>query len=101
MLDKTGNLLGKLIRTRLTTAIRTVEDFHEKQFGFRSRRSTVDVIQELCEAVRRVEDHNHFSRRVVLLDVKNSFNSVTWSDNVLDPLDHGLSRVKLSAVDGG
>ena len=78
MLDVGGNLLKKLIRTRLAKAFRTAGDLLVKQFDFRSGRSTVDEIKEECEAVRRAEDHNRFSRRVVLLiilDVKNEFTS--------------------------
>lgn len=89
MLDTAGKLLERLIRARLTTAIKAAGDLHEKQYGFRSGRSTVDAIREVCEAVKRAEDHNHFSRRVVLLvtlDVRNAFNSVRWSD-MLEALD--------------
>ena len=63
MLDMAGNLLEKFVRTRLPTTIRTAGDVHEKQFCFRLGRLAVDTIQELCEAVRREEDYNHFSIR--------------------------------------
>ena len=55
------------------------------------------------EVVRRVEDHNHFSQRVVLLvtlDVKNTFKSVWWS-NMLEAFDHDFRvlRYLLQTVD--
>ena len=62
----------------------------ELQEIFTRSNSAVDAIQEACEAVRRVEDHSHFCRRVVLLvtlDVKNAFNSVRWND-MLESLEH-------------
>lgn len=83
MLDTAGKGLEKLIRSRLQTAIAAAGDLSPRQYGFRSGRSTVDAIQEVVEAVQRAEDHNHHSRRVVLLvtlDVKNAFNSAKWTD---------------------
>ena len=90
MLDTTGKVLEKLIRARLTEAIVSAGDLSPQQHGFRSGHSTIDAIQEVVHAVRRAEDHTHWSRRVVLLvtlDVKNAFNSARWSD-MLRALEH-------------
>lgn len=90
MLDTAGKVFEKLIRTRLTAAIQSAGDLSPRQYGFRAGLSTIDAIKEVTEAVRRAEDHNHFSRRIVLLvtlDVKNAFNSVKWGD-LLDALEH-------------
>lgn len=83
MLDTAGKVLERLIRRRLKAAIREAGDLSLKQFGFRTGRSTADAVQEVCEAVRRAEDQNTHSRRVVLLvtlDVRNAFNSARWVD---------------------
>lgn len=83
MLDTAGKVLEKLLKPRLLSAIQAAGDLSPKQFGFRSRRSTADAISEVAAAVRRAEDCNHFSRRIVLLvtlDVRNAFNSARWCD---------------------
>lgn len=90
MLDTTGKVLEKLLRARLTGAIVSAGGLSPHQHGFRSGHSTIDAIQEVVEAVRRAEDHNRWSRRVVLLvtlDVRNAFNSARWSD-MLWALEH-------------
>jgi hypothetical protein len=83
MLDTAGKVLEKLIRARLTAAIKAAGDLSPKQYGFRVGLSTVDAIQEVVGAVRRAEQYNHLSKRIVLLvtlDVKNAFNSASWGD---------------------
>jgi hypothetical protein len=90
MLDTAGKLLEKLIRERLTAAIRSAGDLSPRQYGFRRGLSTIDAVQEVTEAVRRAENYNHFSRRIVLLvtlDVRNAFNTARWCD-MLDALEH-------------
>lgn len=96
MLDTAGKVLEKLLKTRLQRAIVAAGDLSPKQYGFRAGRSTVDAIQEVIEAVRRANDHNHHSRRVVLfvtLDVKNAFNSAKWSD-MMNSLEHTFNVPK-------
>lgn len=96
MLDTAGKVLEGLIKTRLKTAIKSAGDLSPKQYGFRTGKSTVDAILEVSAAVRRAEDHNHCSRRVVLLvtlDVKNAFNSAKWSD-MLQALDQTFQTPK-------
>lgn len=83
MLDTAGKAMEKLIKARLTRAIEDAGNLSTNQFGFRSGLSTIDAAKQVVEAVRRAEDHNHFSKRVVLLvtlDVRNAFNSVRWED---------------------
>lgn len=90
MLDTAGKVLEKMLRSRLTEAIVSAGDLSPQQHGFRPGHSTIDAIQEVVEAVRRAEDHSHWSRRVVLLvtlDVKNAFNSARWID-MLWALEH-------------
>lgn len=96
MLDTAGKVLEKLIKSRLKTAIQAAGDLSPKQYGFRVGMSTIDAILEVSEAVRRAEDHNHFSRRITLLvtlDVKNAFNSARWCD-MLEALEHSFKVPK-------
>ena len=83
MLDTARKLLGKLVKPRLQAAIRVAGDLSGRQYGFRTGRSTIDVIQEVVKAAKSTERGNHFSRSVYLLvtlDVKNAFNFVRWVD---------------------
>lgn len=96
MLDTAGKVFEKLIRSRLNTAIQAAGDLSPLQYGFRTGRSTIDATLEITEAVRRAEDHNNYSRRVVLLvmlDVKNAFNSAKW-DVMLGALKHDFNIPK-------
>lgn len=79
MLDVAGKILEKLIKSRLTEAIKKSGDLHERQFGFRKGKSTIGAILEIVNAAKSTEKGNHYSRPMCLLitlDVKNAFNSV-------------------------
>lgn len=89
MLNTAGKVLEKLLQPRLLSAIREAGDLSERQYGFRRGRSTIDAVQEVIEAVRKAEDGNRHSRRMVFLvtlDVRNAFNSARWCD-ILDALE--------------
>lgn len=89
MLDTAGKVLEKLLRSRLLAAIRDSGDLSLAQYGFRKGGSTVEAILKFTEAVKRAENRNPLSRRIVLLvmlDVKNAFNSAKWSD-ILEALE--------------
>ena len=83
MLDTAGKVLEKLIKGRLTDAVRVAGDLSPRQYGFRSGRSTIDAVSEVMAAVHRAEAYGRTRRRVVLLvtlDVRNAFNSARWTD---------------------
>ncbi|GJQ69997.1 hypothetical protein Trydic_g22499 [Trypoxylus dichotomus] len=92
MLDTPGKVLERLIRTRLQAVMEDGGGLSPRQYGFRRGRSTADALREVCEAVTRAEDHNHYSRRIILLvtlDVRNVFNSARWVD-ILNALEHSF-----------
>lgn len=96
MLDTAGKILEKLLKMRLISAIADAGDLSPRQYGFRTGRSTIDAIQEVIDAVKNAENHNHHSRRIVLLvtlDVKNAFNCAKWSD-ILHALEHNFQVPK-------
>lgn len=57
-----------------------------QQHAFRSGHSTIDSIQEVVEAVRIAENHNHWLHQrprvsfLVTLVVRKDFNSARWAD---------------------
>ncbi|GJQ83619.1 hypothetical protein Trydic_g19943, partial [Trypoxylus dichotomus] len=92
MLDTAGKVLERLIRTRLQAVMEDAGGLSPRQYGFRRGRSTADALREVCDAVTRAENHNHYSRRIVLLvtlDVRNAFNSARWVD-ILNALEHSF-----------
>ena len=83
MLDTAGKLLEQLVRQRLQAVLEAAGDLSERQYGFRTGRSTVDALEEVVKAAKSAERGNHNSRSVCLLatlDVRNAFNSVRWVD---------------------
>ncbi|GJQ74571.1 hypothetical protein Trydic_g21432 [Trypoxylus dichotomus] len=61
MLDTAGKVLERLIRTRLQAVMEDAGGLSPRQYGFRRGRSTADALREVCDAVTRAEDHNHYS----------------------------------------
>lgn len=85
MLDTAGKLLEMLLKPRIRAAIENAGGLSKRQHGFRPGRSTIGAIEDVIEGVRKAQAGNHFSRRIVLLatlDVRNAFNSATWSDMI-------------------
>nr|CAH7765783.1 unnamed protein product [Callosobruchus chinensis] len=83
MLDDAGNLLEKLIRARLRTAIVEAGGLSDNQHGFRPGHSTIGAIQEVVNYTNTAWAGNHRIRDsciLVTLDVKNAFNSARWND---------------------
>ena len=64
MLNTAGKLLEKLVRPRLQAAIRAAGDLSEREYGFRTGRSTIDAIKEVVKAAKGTERGNHFDRPV-------------------------------------
>nr|BAC57910.1 reverse transcriptase [Anopheles gambiae] len=81
LLDGAGKGLERIIVQRLNAHIEEVNGLSDDQFGFRSRRSTVDAIQRVVDIVSVARSRNRYSGRycaVVTLDVTNAFNSASW-----------------------
>lgn len=83
MLDTAGKVLEKLIRIRLNVAVEAAGGLAQNQHGFREGRSTMRAIQEILETTEQVWQASQRTRGVcvlVTLDVKNAFNTVSWTD---------------------
>ncbi|CAK9823296.1 Retrovirus-related Pol polyprotein from type-1 retrotransposable element R1 (Fragment) [Anthophora retusa] len=82
MLDTAEKLLEKIIRPRLLTTFQAAGDLSDRQFGFRRGRFTVDALQMITEAADKAEIGNRHNWNIVFvatLDVRNAFNSVSWT----------------------
>lgn len=75
LLDAPGKLLELLIQARLVGHLDSIGALSERQFGFRKEKSTLDA----CAAVmEHTKDHAGRIPQIILLDVKNAFNSAPW-----------------------
>lgn len=85
LLDTMGKILERIICNRLTAVAEENNALANFQFGFRKSRSTVDAIKSVVDkaaaaiqGVRWREGSKEYCA-VVTLDVRNAFNSASWS----------------------
>lgn len=79
LLDVVGKLYEQLLLSRLQEAVdRRLSD---RQYGFRKGRSTVDAVRRVFVGAERAAEGTWRTRRipaVLLLDVRNAFNTARW-----------------------
>ena len=81
LLDSIGKLYEQVISERLKQALKCYGDLNKNQFGFRKGRSTVMAINEVTKIAKREMKVTLKKRKLcalVLLDIKNAFNSASW-----------------------
>lgn len=77
MLDSAGKLLEKLLDTRLKSVAEANGLLAANQYGFRRGKSTLDAIRHITSAVSEAMDLKSMVG-ILLLDIKNAFNSASW-----------------------
>lgn len=73
MLDTSGKLLEKLVKTRLTQSVENTAGLAPRQYGFRKGLSTISAVNEVVKKFNSEQLRNRYSRNIVLLvtlDVK-------------------------------
>jgi hypothetical protein len=75
LLDCLGKLFEKTIDNRLRQFLDSREGLHERQFGFRKGRSTIDALEVLKKTVKDSKS----KVGILILDIKNAFNSAPWN----------------------
>ena len=86
MLDTAGKLYEKLLRARLRESVDNAGGLHDRQFGFRIGRSTVGAVCDILNTFFETQRVNSYSRPIVALvtlDVRNAFNTASWSEIML------------------
>lgn len=81
LLDVTGKMLERLIAKRLVKAIEDSGDLSPSQYGFRKGRRTTDAMKEVLQVALDEKAKDWRKKELcalVLLDIKNAFNSVSW-----------------------
>lgn len=74
LLDCLGKLLEKTLDNRLRTFLDDSVGLHERQFGFRKGRSTIDALNKLRESIRPNKKIG-----ILTLDIQNAFNFGPWN----------------------
>lgn len=81
LLDGSGKVFVRLLLDRLIKHIEAVGALSERQFEFRRTRSTTDAIGEVLQAAELAGRGAAQYRNLcvlIILDVKNAFNSAPW-----------------------
>lgn len=82
LLDTLGKLFEKIILRRLTKVTEGDNGLSEKQFGFRKGKSTLEAILSVTTRAKIAQAKKKGSNRfcgIITLDVRNAFNSASWS----------------------
>jgi len=74
LLDCLDKLLEKVLDNRLRSFLDDSEGLHDRQFGFRKGRSTIDALNTLKAAITLNQKVG-----ILTLDIKNAFNSAPWT----------------------
>lgn len=103
LLPVVGKVLDKVLARRLQHHMETGQHFLERQFGFRSGRSTTAATEALLDVIRRGRAEGKHTL-VVTLDIENAFNSIDHS-YVLERLastrcPRGLGEMLRSFLEG-
>lgn len=81
LLDTAGKAFETILTKRLNDELEAKDAISENQYGFRGGRSTIDAILEVVETAEVERTKTWRTRRLcllILLDVRNAFNSMPW-----------------------
>lgn len=79
MINGTAKLLEHLINTRLKQDLTTKGALSDKQHAFREKRSTLTAIDAVLNFADKTKKRGPgWVTTIILLDVKNAFNSASW-----------------------
>jgi hypothetical protein len=77
LLDEVGKLLERVIAARLERHMRKESGWHDRQYGFRRNRCTVDAIKEMRARTTDLTSGQGVAL-AVSLDITNAFNTIPW-----------------------
>lgn len=82
LLSTAGKAVEGLLASRLVEELDELGAISDAQHGFRRKRSTVTAIKQVMKIAEEERSRSLRTRKlclVVLLDVKNAFNSISWA----------------------
>ena len=96
LLDTMGKLLEFMIRERLELEISKNGGLSQNQFGFRRGLSTVQAVESVIKLATKSQ---HIWCILVTFDVRNAFNTVTWSLIVSELKRRGISKYLINIIE--
>lgn len=76
LLDTMAKLYEAIIVGRLEANIKRSAPLSDRQFGFRKGKSAIGAVQEVIKIIKQAGENKW--RALILLDVKNAFNTANW-----------------------
>lgn len=99
LLDAAGKLYEQLLAGRINVEIEDGGGLSPQQYGFRRGRSTVQAIDKILRIARAAHEQSPRERCiVVLLDVKNAFNTANWTEIIRELETKGVSCYLINIV---
>lgn len=93
LLNSLAKAYEKVLTHRLTQEVEMKNVLHPLQFGFRRGRSTTDAVSKLVEIATAARGGSWYTRQipvVVMLDIRNAFNSIPWG-SIFSAMEKGIS----------
>lgn len=88
LINTLAKAFESIINLRINDISRKNRLISENQYGFRKGKSTIEAIMRIQNVIDTERSKTRYTRKlclVVLLDVKNAFNSLSWQ-NLLDAM---------------
>lgn len=92
-----AKVLEHIVHNRLSEEWEQLGGFATNQFGFRKGRSTTDALMALRDLLVSVRVRKRKSI-LILIDIKNAFNSLVWPVIVKSLVDKGISRYLVNLI---
>lgn len=88
LLPMLGKLYERIIKTRLTHQLETNKLLHNNQFGFRTNRSTSQLINLITKTIKTNTKTNKYCA-LISFDIQGAFDNINWEtlDNTIDKLN--------------
>lgn len=96
MLDGLGKVYEALVRDRVAEELRTKNGISDNQYGFTKGRSTLQALNKIKE---QVKETRAVWVMLVALDIKNAFNTASWSKIIAAMERKRISNYLINIVD--
>lgn len=96
MLSMLGKFFERILKGRIEEEVERSGNLSEKQFGFRKGRSTIHAIETVVRAAKNCKKKWFVA---VALDIKNAFNTATWSKIIRELQAKGVPRYLINTVE--
>lgn len=102
LIDTAGKLLEIIIKNRLQKEIVENDMIQQNQYGFVKGRTTIDALEKVKEISSIIKQKAHKNREfavMILLDVKNAFNSAPWEGIITQLIKGNVSEYLLQLIE--